>query len=506
MKLTGPTDKARGLLRTYLWLVVLATCVAIGAAFAAAAAAPLTYTATAEVVVSPTQTDSNPLAPDMGTERAIAQSGVVVRDAASILGIDQATVREGLSVTVVPQSWVLHISYQADTAETAYRGASALATSYVDYRNHRGATSSATLVTAPSVPAAGSRGSLPIFLALGLVAGLAVGVAAAWLWDRVSDRVRSGPELRDLSGLPVLTHLRRWDSKRSPLPPDGPARESFAFVAARLSSMSGRDGGRTIVVTSPRSGAGTTSLACGTAIALAAQGKRVLLIGASSAGVRPEQVLGVPPPGSSRLRSRGTPHEMAQQPTGVKNLSLAYADGAAGAGIELEDLRLALDRLDTRAFVVVDAPPVLTSADALLLSDIADFVVLVGDLRSGTRADVRETLALLHDVRPSLAGWVTNLPRRGRGRQRLLRSGAGSGPPELPASVPKESDGEAVPLRPPAGGEPDRIGHDHGRAAAVTKKSPRWPSKKPPDVPRTATPPRDGVRPVRAPYAAARRR
>ena len=42
MKLTGPTDKARGLLRTYLWLVVLATCVAIGAAFAAAAAAPLT--------------------------------------------------------------------------------------------------------------------------------------------------------------------------------------------------------------------------------------------------------------------------------------------------------------------------------------------------------------------------------------------------------------------------------------------------------------------------------
>ena len=131
MKLTGPTDKARGLLRTYLWLVVLATCAAVGAAFAAAAAAPLTYTATAEVVVSPTQTDSNPLAPDMGTERAIAQSGVVVRDAASILGIDPATVREGLSVTLVPQSWVLHISYQADTAETAYQGASALATSYV---------------------------------------------------------------------------------------------------------------------------------------------------------------------------------------------------------------------------------------------------------------------------------------------------------------------------------------------------------------------------------------
>ena len=506
MKLTGPTDKARGLLRTYLWLVVLAACAGVGAAFVTAAAAPLTYTATAEVVVSPTQTDGNALAPDMGTERAIAQSGVVVRDGASILGIDPATVREGLSVTVVPQSWVLHISYQADTAETAYRGASALATSYVDYRNHRGTTSTATLVTAPSVPAAGSRGSLPIFLALGLVAGLAVGVAAAWLWDRVSDRVRSGPELRDLSGLPVLTHLRRWDSKRSALPPDGPPRESFAFVAARLASMSGHDDGKTLVFTSPRSGAGTTSLACGTAVALAAQGKRVMLIGASPDGVRPEQVLGVRTR-PSRLASRGNGRETPRYPTGVRNLSLVHAgDATGGSRIELEELRLALDRLDTRAFVVIDAPPVLTSADALLLADIADFVVLVGDLRSGTRADVRETLALLHDTRPSLAGWVTNVPRPGRGRQRLMRSGAGSGPPGLPDSVPRESDGQAVPIRPPAGGEPDRIGHDRGRAAAVSKKGPRWPGKKPPDVPRTATPPRDGVRPFRAPYAAARRR
>ncbi len=369
----------------------------------------------------------------MGTERAIAQSGVVVRDGASILGIDPATVREGLSVTVVPQSWVLHISYQADTAETAYRGASALATSYVDYRNHRGTTSTATLVTAPSVPATGSRGSLPIFLALGLVAGLAVGVAAAWLWDRVSDRVRSGPELRDLSGLPVLTHLRRWDSKRSALPPDGPARESFAFVAARLASMSGHDDGKTHRRHQPpvrrrydeprlrHRGRARRPGQAGDADR-SEPGRRTPRAGPR----RSDETEQARSPAGTAGRRRGT------RPASAISAWSTPAMPTGGSRIELEELRLALDRLDTRAFVVIDAPPVLTSADALLLADIADFVVLVGDLRSGTRADVRETLALLHDTRPSLAGWVTNVPRPGRGRQRLMRSGAGSGPPGLP--------------------------------------------------------------------------
>ena len=75
MKLTGPTDKARGLLRTLPVAGRPGDLCGVGAAFAAAAAAPLTYTATAEVGGLAHPDGSNPLAPDMGTERAIAQSG-----------------------------------------------------------------------------------------------------------------------------------------------------------------------------------------------------------------------------------------------------------------------------------------------------------------------------------------------------------------------------------------------------------------------------------------------
>jgi receptor protein-tyrosine kinase len=503
MKLTGPTDKARGLLLTHVWLVILATCVAVGAAVAAAADKPVTYTATTEVVVSPVQTDKATVQPDMGTERAIAQSGVVVDSGALALGVDDATVRAGLSVSVVPQTLVLRIGYTASTPSVAFEGANVLASAYVTYRNSPKSAISATLVTPPTVPASGSRGNLLLFVALGLVAGLTVGIAAAWLWDRVSDRIRSVAELRDLSGLAILARLPRWDSRRSPVPAEGRPRESMAFVAARLTSLAGQDLGRTVVVTAPRAGAGATTVACGTAVALADQGKKVVLVAASRAGLSPYQALGgTTPPGPGKVSSRDG-NESIQHPTIAPNLSLIKAGGAAGEGLRVDDLRKVLDRFDSRTFVVIDAPPVLTSADALLLADLADLVVVVGDLRSGTRTDLRETLALLVDVEPRLAGWVANVPRRRRTRTalpslvRALRPGLFRSGPRT-ASTPSVTS--------PAGQGPDPVGPDRDRPVPTAATGRRRPDRRPPDAPRTGTPPRDGVRPVRAPYAAARRR
>lgn len=521
MKRTGSTDKGRSLLRTHLWLVVLATCVAVGAALAAAAAKPVTYTATAVVLVSPTKADGTSLLPDMGTEGAIAQSGVVVTRAAAALGIDVATVEKSLTVTPILNTRVLKISYTADTPVAAYRGATGLATSYVDYRNRRGSSNAATLVTAPSVPAAGSRGSLPLYLMLGLVGGLTVGVAAAWLWDRFSDRLRSASELRQLTGLTVLATLRPWDSARRLLPREGPARESFAFVAARLASVIGHGTGTTIVVTSPRAGAGTTSVACGTAMALAAQGKRVVLLAAGGAGLRPEQVLGVATtPGLSQLLTGDCALDHAMHPTDVPNLSVIPTGGPPEASLALEDLRLVLAQLEKVAYVVIDAPPLLASADSLLLADAADHVVLVGDLRSGTRTDVREAQALLGEVGPTMAGWVANLPPRQRSRSlRPRRSPAAE--PEPPAAEPPGPEvsaadlsvpaaallvEEARPLTAPAAPEPDLTSPEDGRPPAAAMKAPPRPDRPLPDAPTTATPARDVVRLLRAPYAAARRR
>lgn len=492
MTFAGRIDKPRGLVLTHLWLVVLATAIAMGAAVAAAASRPISYTATAEVVVSPQKTDSSTLQPDMGTERAIALSGVVVRRGALVLGTDPGIVQKNLSVSVVPQTRVLRISYTAGTAEDAFQGGSVLASAYVDYRDGQGGPDVATLVTRPSVPASGSRGSLPLFLVLGLMAGLSVGVGAAWLWDRLSDRVRSTAELTETTGLPILARIPRWQRAGGPLAPDSRARESFAFVAARLASMAGHSG-TTVVVTSPRGGAGTTSVACGTAAALAAQGKRVVLVAANPAGTRPEELLPITTsPALADLLARGCSPELALHPTDVRNLSLVPMGGPDEDGLDLEDLHLVLEKLERNAFVVIDAPPLLTAADALLLADVAHLVVLVGDLRRGHRADVREALALLDDASPRIAGWAVNRPPRRR-RTTSAKPAQPLDEAAVESPVTPLSDQEETTPAP-------------SRPVAVARTARRRPGMRPPEIPRTTSSPHDDVRPFPAPAAAAPRR
>jgi Mrp family chromosome partitioning ATPase len=485
MTRTAPPPRSRTLLRTHAWLVLLATVVAVGAAAAVALTRPLTYTATAEVVVSPQETGSTALRPDMGTERAIAESGVVVDRAATALHTDSGHARQGLSVSVVLESLVLRISYSASTPPQAQDGATAFADAYVAFRNVAAADRAATLVTSPALPQTGSRGSLAVFLALGLVGGLGVGAGAAWAWDRASGRLRNSEELHRLSGLTVLTRLPRWGGSGEPLPRSGPGREAFSQLAARLTTMAGHGGsGRTVVVTAPRAAAGATTVACGVAVAMAAQGKQVVLVAASPDGLRADQVLGVTTsPGLSQLLSRGCSPELALHPTRYRDLNVVPMGEVPGGRLVLEDVHIVLERLEKHAYVVIDAPPLLDSADALLLADAADLVVLVGDFRAGRRGDVRDALALLDDVSPRLAGWVANRPPR-----------RGWRPPAEPETVqPADAMAPAQAAQAADGQDPADEVTPAPRPRAVR----RQPGMKPPGPPRTATPRLDDDLPSR---------
>ncbi len=471
-----------GLLRTYAWLVLLTTVVSVGAAIVTAAARPVGYTSTAEVVVTAEESDRTALRPDMGTERTIARSGVVAGRAAEVLGSDPMTAVEGLEVTVVLESSALRISYSAASPEAARAGAKAFAYGYISYRNSRSATQVVTLVTPANLPHVGSRGGLPVVLLLGLLAGLTVGLGAAWLWDRLADRLRHADELTRLTGLPVLMTLPRWAGTAGAIAPGSSAREPFAYISARLGSLLRQPGGRTVVVTSPRAGAGTTSVACGTAVAMARQGKDVVLVAAHLEGLLPEEVLNTRAASGLRQVLRGECSvDQALHSTHVPHLRVLPSGGEGPGRLELGALATSLRRLGPQTHVVVDAPPLLASADSLLLADTADAVVLVADLRTGTRADVREAWEMLQGVEPgTLLGWVVNRPPRHRPREATSETADLSDP--APAAAP-------VPVR-PANPDPDPPRRGRRPAAAPTR----------------ATPPRGGGRPAPGPAEPARRR
>ena len=425
----------RGLLRTYGWLIVMATAATLSVAAAVAAATPVTYTSSAQVVVQPQPTTGSPLQPQMGTERTIAESGAVAQRAAERLGTGPRAAQEGLSVSVVLETTVLKFEYSADTAEKALDGARAFTYAYVDYRNADGKVEVAKVVTTPELPTQGAGANLVLVLGLGALAGMALGVGAALAWDRGTDRLRNAEELEELTGLPVLGNLPRWSRHLGWLAPPGPARDAVGFVAARLVGLTGnRRHGVTIVVTSPRPGSGTTTIAMNIALTLAAQGRDVVLVGADLHAPRLHQCFGLAPsPGLLDVVHGDTTAELALQRTSRPNLRVLTSGMTPDADPHLEvDVQLVLAQLARQAVVVVDAPPLLTRADSLILTDQADAVLLVADLGSGTRSDAVDAVVLRQGFQSQLAGWVVNRPHR-RSRRTSSAAGASAG-----AKVPEE--------------------------------------------------------------------
>jgi hypothetical protein len=221
----------------------------------------------------------------------------------------------------------------------------------------------------------------------------------------------------------------------------------------------------------------------------------------------PAHALGVPTtPGLSQLLSRGCSAEQAVHPTDVRNLSVVPRGGEQSTRLEPEDLRLILKKMERRAFVVIDAPPVLASADSVLLTEVADLVVLVGDLRAGTRTDARDALALLDDVRPKLTGWVANAPPRRRELRRVPQEISPTPPPEAPDPTAPEPRDEARSVKAPLDPDQDHTCPELDRPATAAMKARPRRDRKSPAVPRQVTAPPDGVRPFRGPHGAARRR
>jgi Mrp family chromosome partitioning ATPase len=404
-----------GLLRTHAWLIVVAVAVTIGSAYAVALSRPSNYVATAQVSLGPEQAGGTALRPEMASERAIALSGNVTASAADVLGRAPEQARQGLSVSVVVESSVLNIRYTSATGATAAAGARAFAESYVDYRNTVAGTRLARVVTWPDTVVR-SGTNLPLIMGVAVLAGLALGVGAAWAWDRLAGRIRDPEELTEHSGLPVLGEIPRWRARESLAPP-GSAQEAFSYVAARLDPLvSQQRENLRIVVTSPCAGGGTTTVAVNTALAFAAQKRAVVLVGADLHHAGLHDVVGAPrTPGLLDVLSGGCTLESALLPTPWSNLSVLSVGGTSEtsrAALQPDLLALVLDELGARAIVVVDAPPILAAADSLMLVGKADVLLLVGDLRSGRRRDVDRAMRQIEGSRPETGWWVSNRPRR----------------------------------------------------------------------------------------------
>jgi capsular exopolysaccharide synthesis family protein len=260
------------------------------------------------------------------------------------------------------------------------------------------------------VPQHPERPKKVLNLALSVLLGLGLGVGLVFFLEYVDTTVRSVETVeRDLD-LRVLAVV----------PDEGPEAPAAveAFHTLRMGvQMAGRGADRRVVlVTSASPGDGKTSVALGLARALARSGERVCLVDADLRRPGIHAALGLPSaPGL-------TDHVAGEEGSAGFR---AYLKSAGTAGLSVltcgplppnppdlltaESFASLLGSLKAEFdWVVLDSPPAVGLADALILASVSDAVLLVIRHGATDREMVRRSLAAIRRAGGTVAGALLN--------------------------------------------------------------------------------------------------
>jgi capsular exopolysaccharide synthesis family protein len=437
-------DYVRLLRRTWPWIVTCAV-LAVGTAWIATARATPQYAASITMFVAGRGTDGS------SAYQAALLSGERVKSYAHLLTSDRLTeavarrqpgrtperLRGEISADVVPDTVLLRATVRDPSPARAQAIANDLGARFIRLvdeleRPPAGGVPlfKVSIVDSARVPTRPADRGLAANLAIGLLAGLGLGVGAGLLRETLDTSVKTVDRLREITGGPVLgvinTAARRSPLWPIPAPPPAPARdeqapapgerartEAFRFLGTNLLFADADRPVGSVVLTGVRPRDGASSTACGLAVALAQAGRRVVLVDGSMRDPQVAGYLGIDAAigltsvlrgqaDLDRALRRGHPPTLSVLPGGP-----ATADpGELLAGRRLPAL---LAELRERAdIVIVDAPPLLSVADAAMLARDCDGAVVVTRYGRTTREQLRRAVDQLRAVDARLLGTVLN--------------------------------------------------------------------------------------------------
>jgi polysaccharide biosynthesis transport protein len=281
--------------------------------------------------------------------------------------------------------------------------------------------------TAPDKPAT-SRKALTI--AAGSLAGLLLGVAAAFLLDVFDQSVNTLKVVREQFDYPLLgvvpsRHRRGWrlgklgaDSDRTVPPimrrdrPRSREGEAYQMLQSNLLFLMADRGLRSIVVTSSMAGEGKSEVAANLAVEMAQLGRRVLLVDTNmthpslhAVWQRPNDV------GLSHVLMEKIKADEAVQEVMPQLYLLPTGGGTANPMALLDSNRMVTVMTECSSrydFIIFDAAAVNDWSDASVLSRMVDGILLV--VRPGivTRSAANATVEKLADVQQKVLGIVAN--------------------------------------------------------------------------------------------------
>lgn len=241
---------------------------------------------------------------------------------------------------------------------------------------------------------------------LGLAVGLLAGVAIAFVRERASDRLTTESTLSEEFGLRLLGSVpggRQRLGRTSPPPlvlPGSTGGERYRrALSGVVHAAGGVEEGRVVLLVSPVDPGVAGGVAANLAIFAASAGYRVDLLETDLRYPSVHHYFRLPPaPGSADvLRGDRSFIEVARSFTEVPGLRVTPVGNVnldAARLVQPRGLRTLVEAAKSGSeLVLLDSPPLLEVADALVLAELADCVVMVVDPARSRRREVELALA-----------------------------------------------------------------------------------------------------------------
>ncbi len=281
-------------------------------------------------------------------------------------------------------------------------------------------TSSISIVEPAVTPVTKYRPRPKVNLLVGLLSGLILGLAFAFLREAIDKSIKSSDDLERITGLPILGMIpkvtkskmkKQLDMIAYTMPQTAPA-EAYRILATNIRLMFRPDEDHVMLITSVNSGEGKSTTASNIACSYAQMGKKVLLVDADVRNATLHEKLDI----SNKM---GLTHYLKGQidlvgiTQPVKKVPGLYAITAGDYDVDPVSL-LSHERmsyLTTQGgsifdYVIIDAPPVNGFADSLVLTSLATSTVIVAREDAMNAKTIKSVLGQLRRVKDNIAGFL----------------------------------------------------------------------------------------------------
>ena len=284
------------------------------------------------------------------------------------------------------------------------------------------------------VPGGPYKPNLGKNLMLALMLGTLGGIGLAFLFNKLDDTIKTGSDLESLTKLSVLGIVPEVDKAIEKgcigllaySDPTSALSESYRSFKTALSLSTAGGYPKILQITSSGIGEGKTTTAIGVALTFIQSGAKVLLVDADLRNPSVHRELGVANDAglTNFLANEKTVSQILKKSSLNDKLYVITAGPQSPNPAEL----LASDRMSdflTKAeglfdIIIIDGPPVLGLADALVISNITHGTVLVVDSGETRKGVLSDSLKRLQGVQANVIGTILTKYSQGQSEYSYL--------------------------------------------------------------------------------------